>query len=153
MPPSKRRTNRSGASKSDSLQPGKEGSPESPLSPPPRSTSPDESHTTTGDTTNGRMRSGSAAGGAGTGENASTVNGGEVKSETTKKRGRTGDNGSGDDNDDGEQQCPACTPESRELMSKSGSRKEHWIACDHCKTWYHWRCAGNGEDVGNIAKW
>lgn len=45
--------------------------------------------------------------------------------------------------------CPACTPESRE----HNYRKESWIECDSCKTWYHWRCAGNGEDVNNIAKW
>ncbi|KAF8964078.1 JmjC domain-containing histone demethylation protein 1 [Flammula alnicola] len=35
----------------------------------------------------------------------------------------------------------------------NGSRKENWIECDSCSTWYHWRCAGNGEDVENIAKW
>ncbi|KAF8163101.1 jumonji superfamily protein [Crassisporium funariophilum] len=47
--------------------------------------------------------------------------------------------------------CPSCTSETRELMN--GSRKENWIECDNCNTWYHWRCAGNGEDVENIAKW
>ncbi|KAF8810703.1 jumonji superfamily protein [Phlegmacium glaucopus] len=47
--------------------------------------------------------------------------------------------------------CPSCTPETKELMN--GSRKENWIECDNCNTWYHWRCAGNGEDVENIAKW
>lgn len=47
--------------------------------------------------------------------------------------------------------CPACTPETREQMSTS--RKESWIQCDHCSTWHHWRCAGNGEDVEMIAKW
>ncbi|KAF8906029.1 jumonji superfamily protein [Gymnopilus junonius] len=47
--------------------------------------------------------------------------------------------------------CPACTPVTKELMN--GSRKENWIECDNCNTWYHWRCAGNGEDVENIAKW
>lgn len=47
--------------------------------------------------------------------------------------------------------CPGCTPTSRELMK--GSKKESWIGCDNCKTWYHWRCVGNGEDVGNISKW
>ncbi|KDR81408.1 hypothetical protein GALMADRAFT_59800 [Galerina marginata CBS 339.88] len=47
--------------------------------------------------------------------------------------------------------CPACTPATKELMN--GSRKESWIECDNCNTWYHWRCAGNGEDVENIAKW
>lgn len=47
--------------------------------------------------------------------------------------------------------CPSCTPATKELMN--GSRKENWIECDNCNTWYHWRCAGNGEDVENIAKW
>ncbi|KAF9532383.1 jumonji superfamily protein [Crepidotus variabilis] len=50
-----------------------------------------------------------------------------------------------------QESCPACTPETRELMESS--RKESWIECDSCNTWYHWRCAGNGEDVDNIAKW
>jgi F-box and leucine-rich repeat protein 10/11 len=47
--------------------------------------------------------------------------------------------------------CPSCTAATRELMN--GSRKENWIECDNCNTWYHWRCVGNGEDVENIAKW
>ncbi len=47
--------------------------------------------------------------------------------------------------------CPACTPKSRALIN--GSRKESWIECDSCNTWYHWRCVSNGEDVENIAKW
>ena len=55
--------------------------------------------------------------------------------------------GSGNDSEN----CPACTPASKEAMN--GSRKENWIECDNCNTWYHWRCAGNGEDVENIAKW
>lgn len=55
------------------------------------------------------------------------------------------------DDDDSEQRCPACTDATRELMH--GSRKENWIECDNCNTWYHWRCVGNGEDVRNIAKW
>jgi len=47
--------------------------------------------------------------------------------------------------------CPGCTPSSKELMK--GSRKESWIECDNCNTWYHWRCVGKGEDVENISKW
>lgn len=32
------------------------------------------------------------------------------------------------------------------------SDKENWVRCDVCKTWFHWRCAGEGElDV--IDKW
>jgi F-box/leucine-rich repeat protein 10/11 len=50
--------------------------------------------------------------------------------------------------DDG---CPGCTPTSKELMK--GSKKESWIECDNCNTWYHWRCVGNGEVVENISKW
>ncbi|KAF9472602.1 JmjC domain-containing histone demethylation protein 1 [Pholiota conissans] len=50
-----------------------------------------------------------------------------------------------------DESCPACTPETRERIS--GSRKESWIECDNCNTWYHWRCAGNDENMENIAKW
>ncbi|KAH9483854.1 JmjC domain-containing histone demethylation protein 1 [Psilocybe cubensis] len=53
--------------------------------------------------------------------------------------------------DESDQRCPACTEETLGLIN--GSRRENWIECDNCNTWYHWRCAGNGEDVNNIAKW
>ncbi|KAF9002043.1 JmjC domain-containing histone demethylation protein 1 [Cyathus striatus] len=46
--------------------------------------------------------------------------------------------------------CPSC-PTHRE--SSPGCGKESWIRCDACRTWYHWRCAGNGEDVEMIDKW
>jgi F-box/leucine-rich repeat protein 10/11 len=47
--------------------------------------------------------------------------------------------------------CPACTEESQE--SFNAYDKENWIRCDVCKTWYHWRCAGDGGDVEMIDKW
>ncbi|KAF5330358.1 hypothetical protein D9619_005662 [Psilocybe cf. subviscida] len=50
--------------------------------------------------------------------------------------------------------CPACTPETIELMN--GARKESWIECDNCKTWYHWLCAGpkeQGVELQQVAKW
>lgn len=53
--------------------------------------------------------------------------------------------------------CPACTPETIELMN--GRRKESWIECDNCNRWYHWVCAGTGRnadepvELENIAKW
>ncbi|KAF8892678.1 hypothetical protein BD779DRAFT_1510319 [Infundibulicybe gibba] len=50
-----------------------------------------------------------------------------------------------------EDTCPACTPESTE--SFNAQVKEHWIRCDVCKAWYHWRCAGNGAAVDTIDKW
>jgi F-box/leucine-rich repeat protein 10/11 len=31
--------------------------------------------------------------------------------------------------------------------------KERWIRCDACKTWYHWRCVGHGDDIESIDKW
>ena len=48
-------------------------------------------------------------------------------------------------------ECPACTPETLELMN--GARKEMWIECDNCNAWYHWLCAGSAERMENIAKW
>ncbi|KAF9567653.1 Clavaminate synthase-like protein [Agrocybe pediades] len=130
MPP-KRRANRNS-------QPTKEESP-------PHSPSPDESHTTA--ETGTSVKNGSAEG---KGDNASVVtvtgaNGGAGDGTAAK---RVKEHGGGD-----EDRCPACTAESRDLMDRNGSRKEQWIACDHCKTWYHWRCAGNGEDIASIAKW
>lgn len=48
-----------------------------------------------------------------------------------------------------ESKCPLCTEETNDL----NAGKEKWIMCDECKTWYHWRCAGNEEDVDTIDKW
>ncbi|KAF9456493.1 jumonji superfamily protein [Collybia nuda] len=47
--------------------------------------------------------------------------------------------------------CPACAENPTE--SPNAYDKENWIRCDICKTWYHWRCAGNGGDVETIDKW
>ncbi|KAF8623960.1 hypothetical protein AX15_006118 [Amanita polypyramis BW_CC] len=47
--------------------------------------------------------------------------------------------------------CPACTDLSKETLNASD--KESWIRCDACKTWYHWRCVGNDNDVESIDKW
>lgn len=47
--------------------------------------------------------------------------------------------------------CPACSEGTTE--SFNAFDKENWVRCDVCKTWFHWRCAGNGEDVNSIDKW
>lgn len=49
-----------------------------------------------------------------------------------------------------ESKCPACTKDSAALIEAG---KEKWISCDACRTWYHWRCSGNGEDLDLIDKW
>jgi hypothetical protein len=48
---------------------------------------------------------------------------------------------------DDEETCPLCTPHAKPL------RKEDWVMCEACNTWYHWRCAGDGEDVKRVEKW
>ncbi|PFH47184.1 hypothetical protein AMATHDRAFT_68337 [Amanita thiersii Skay4041] len=47
--------------------------------------------------------------------------------------------------------CPACAEQSND--SSNTPEKESWIRCDACKTWYHWRCAGDGSDVDAVDKW
>lgn len=44
--------------------------------------------------------------------------------------------------------CPACSADSENVFGK-----ESWVLCDHCKTWYHWRCAGSGGDLETVDKW
>ena len=34
----------------------------------------------------------------------------------------------------------------------AGAEKESWVRCDACKTWFHWRCAGEG-DLDAVGKW
>ncbi|GLB35227.1 putative protein with domain family that is part of the cupin metalloenzyme superfamily [Lyophyllum shimeji] len=46
--------------------------------------------------------------------------------------------------------CPACTDGD---VAQNRFGKEHWIRCDACLTWYHWRCAGSGGDVESVDKW
>ncbi|KDQ60551.1 hypothetical protein JAAARDRAFT_125212 [Jaapia argillacea MUCL 33604] len=47
--------------------------------------------------------------------------------------------------------CPACT--SNQTAEWNAADKENWVRCDSCKTWYHWRCAGDGGDLERIDKW
>lgn len=57
-----------------------------------------------------------------------------------------------------EDRCPACTDESIAAMKAAAaeagteSSKESWVRCDACKSWYHWRCAGEG-DLDAVGKW
>lgn len=47
--------------------------------------------------------------------------------------------------------CPACVL--GETESLNSFEKERWVRCDACRTWYHWRCVGQGEDIDSIDKW
>ena len=47
--------------------------------------------------------------------------------------------------------CPACSDGTAQQEKDSGE-KESWVRCDACKTWFHWRCAGDG-DLDAIGKW
>ena len=53
--------------------------------------------------------------------------------------------------DDESDSCPACKTSTADDVD--GGTKENWIGCDACKTWFHWRCAGNGENMDVINKW
>lgn len=46
--------------------------------------------------------------------------------------------------------CPACEAQTTQHWNES--EKENWVRCDACKTWFHWRCAGEGE-LDIIDKW
>ncbi|PCH38766.1 Clavaminate synthase-like protein [Wolfiporia cocos MD-104 SS10] len=50
-----------------------------------------------------------------------------------------------------EENCPACKPGGTEEWAAAD--KENWVRCDACKTWYHWRCAGDGSDLDAVDKW
>lgn len=47
--------------------------------------------------------------------------------------------------------CPAC--KNGESEAWAAVDKENWVRCDACKTWYHWRCAGDGGDLDAVDKW
>ncbi|EKM55800.1 uncharacterized protein PHACADRAFT_209325 [Phanerochaete carnosa HHB-10118-sp] len=49
-----------------------------------------------------------------------------------------------------EDKCPACKEET--LKDWNEEDKESWVRCDACKTWFHWRCVGEG-DLEAIGKW
>ena len=49
-----------------------------------------------------------------------------------------------------EDKCPACKEATQEDWRAED--KESWVRCDACKTWFHWRCAGQG-DLEAIGKW
>jgi hypothetical protein len=49
-----------------------------------------------------------------------------------------------------EESCPACKAGAADVVQVI---KESWIECDVCKTWFHWRCAGNGENMELINRW
>ncbi|KAL6309229.1 JmjC domain-containing histone demethylation protein 1 [Sparassis latifolia] len=47
--------------------------------------------------------------------------------------------------------CPACKRDGTEDWAAVD--KESWVRCDACKTWYHWRCSGDGGDLDAVDKW
>jgi len=57
----------------------------------------------------------------------------------------------GESNNTTEDRCPACTNETTANLQFED--KEEWAMCGACKTWYHWRCAGNGEELDTVDKW
>ncbi|KAH9946403.1 Clavaminate synthase-like protein [Epithele typhae] len=50
-----------------------------------------------------------------------------------------------------EERCPAC-PEAVAGAQVEDANKEKWVRCDACKTWFHWRCAGDG-DLDAVDMW
>ncbi|KAI0670700.1 Clavaminate synthase-like protein [Trametes maxima] len=48
--------------------------------------------------------------------------------------------------------CPACKDEQGQ-GEQLAADKEQWVRCDACKTWFHWRCVGEGGDLDAIGKW
>ncbi|EPT01807.1 hypothetical protein FOMPIDRAFT_152091 [Fomitopsis schrenkii] len=58
---------------------------------------------------------------------------------------------SGTQAQDGDDTCPACV--GHDMRQWAAADKENWVRCDACKTWYHWRCAGDGSDLDAIDKW
>ena len=55
--------------------------------------------------------------------------------------------------DSDKQRCPQCKDEDNE-NEDAALAKEDWVRCEGpCKTWYHWRCVGEGGDLEQIDKW
>lgn len=46
--------------------------------------------------------------------------------------------------------CPFCSRSESRLQE---GEKDTWIQCDKCKTWFHWRCIGQGDDYEALQKW
>ncbi|KAI9056652.1 Clavaminate synthase-like protein [Trametes sanguinea] len=57
-----------------------------------------------------------------------------------------------DDRQDEDDRCPACK-EGEATGEQVAADKEKWVRCDACKTWYHWRCVGQGGDLDAVDKW
>ncbi|KAI0362800.1 Clavaminate synthase-like protein [Trametes cingulata] len=52
--------------------------------------------------------------------------------------------------------CPACKDaqvKAEGESEQSAADKEKWVRCDACKTWFHWRCVGEGGDLDAVDKW
>lgn len=47
--------------------------------------------------------------------------------------------------------CPACV--ARGESSKRKVKKESWVGCEGCETWYHWACVSMGNDLALVDKW
>ncbi|KDQ12344.1 hypothetical protein BOTBODRAFT_34637 [Botryobasidium botryosum FD-172 SS1] len=47
--------------------------------------------------------------------------------------------------------CPACSEEKGHL--RAVGKKQLWVSCESCDTWFHWECVGQGGDLANIDKW
>ncbi|TDL27186.1 jumonji superfamily protein [Rickenella mellea] len=46
--------------------------------------------------------------------------------------------------------CPACNNQNEDVQA---AKKEDWVRCDSCKTWFHWRCVGEGGKLEYVDKW
>ena len=51
------------------------------------------------------------------------------------------------------QRCPQCKDDDQH-NDEDDSGKENWVCCEGpCRTWFHWRCVGDGGDLDAIHKW
>ena len=53
-------------------------------------------------------------------------------------------------NQDDKDTCPSCPDEPYQFRA---GEKDTWIQCNKCKTWFHWRCVGEGADHETLLKW